>query len=812
VTTSQAVETGTAGRSYRPLIGYLAVQAALVVVSYVLPVQAGGVVNILITLYGVIVLTVSVSRRRPHNRLGWWMVTASAWNLILVALLVSFFYGLRSDATIADVLPLAVAALTYPILAVGLARLARTGVARGPADVLDATMTALAVFLLLWALILDPVNEASAPSATTATVFPLEALLVATLAVRLMLAGGLSDPAIAPLLVAVVAQLGTTVSVVAPSLGRPEFQVGPAGTALFLVYGVSIGVAGILLRPNPVPYRSGGRYGDTSPGRLVLFAVLALVPPAAWAIQLGGKHTQDTHTVAVWVPLVVSVVFLLLLVLRLSLIARVAHGRAGQLAQRSADLSVAVSEQEELQRQLAFRAWHDPLTGLLNRDVLAERLESALSRRNDAGSALSRRNDAESGVSRGGGTGRHALLLLDLDGFKDINDTLGHPVGDDLLVEVSRRLVGAVPPGATLARLGGDEFAVLLEDVDPLTALARADELLAALRQPYAIGGRELFLTTSVGVLTTDPTQEAPSPSDALRDADLALYSAKDAGKNRVALFHPTLRDARREHARISGGLRQALGHNEFVLHYQPMVDLETGLPVAVEALVRWRQPGTYLVPPAEFIPVAEDTGLITAIGAWVLEQACRDGKRWYTEHGVAMSVNVSGRQFDDPGFADLVLAVLDVAGLPGPALIVEITESSVVATSRAEDTQRQLRRLREHGVRIAIDDFGTGYSSLSYVSKLPIDIVKVDKSFTGGQGEPSRPGWDFTRAILQLVASLNLVAVVEGVETAEQADALRALGCPLVQGFHFSRPLPAAVMDEHLAATAPRPAGVFRA
>jgi len=387
VTTTKAVGSGTGGRSFRPLIGYLVVQAALVAVSFTLPAPTGGAVNIVVAMFGIIVLTVAVARRHPPNRAGWWLVVASAWNLMLVAVLVSIFYGLGQHATIADVLPIVVAALTYPVLAVGLVRMAHSDVPRGPADVLDAAMTALAMFLLLWALILDPANSASAPSATTATVFPLEALLVATLAVRLMLAGGLRDPATAALLVAVGAQLGTTVSVVAPSLGRPEFQVGPIGNLLFLLYGVAMGVAGLLLRPAPMPYRSRERHDDTSPGRLVLFAVLALVPPVAWAIQLTGGHSEDMHNVAVWVPLVVSGVFLLLLVLRLSLIARVAHRRAGEL-------SVAVSEQEELQRKLEFQAWHDPLTELYNRDILADRLGAAL-----AGNQ---------------GHGQHALLLLDL--------------------------------------------------------------------------------------------------------------------------------------------------------------------------------------------------------------------------------------------------------------------------------------------------------------------------------------------------------------------------------------------------------------
>jgi EAL domain-containing protein (putative c-di-GMP-specific phosphodiesterase class I) len=222
-----------------------------------------------------------------------------------------------------------------------------------------------------------------------------------------------------------------------------------------------------------------------------------------------------------------------------------------------------------------------------------------------------------------------------------------------------------------------------------------------------------------------------------------------------------------------------------------------------MEALVRWRQPGAQLLAPAAFIPVAEDTGLIRELGGWVLEQACRDARRWYGEHGVAVTVNVSGRQLDDPAFGDIVVGTLARTGLDGRALIIEITESSLVDPSLAEDVRHHLHRLREEGVRVAIDDFGTGYSSLSYVAKLPVDIVKVDKSLIGpprGQTARGRPSWAFTKAVLDLIASLDLVAVVEGVETGEQAEALSALGAPLVQGYHFSPGVPAEQIDASLA------------
>jgi diguanylate cyclase (GGDEF)-like protein len=408
----------------------------------------------------------------------------------------------------------------------------------------------------------------------------------------------------------------------------------------------------------------------------------------------------------------------------------------------------------------------------------------------------------ESGLTQRGGNRRDALMMLDLDGFKDINDTLGHPVGDELLIEVSRRLLDVAPPDATVARLGGDEFAVLLENTDPDEALRYAESFVAALRQPYHIYGHELFLTTSVGVLTSDVYPAPPSPAEALSDADLALYAAKAAGKNRVAVFRPDLRTARLDHTRIAAGLRHALARDEFVLHYQPIVDLGTETIVEVEALIRWRHPDGSLVAPADFIPVAEDSGLIVPIGDWVLRQACHDARDWHHRHHLSVAVNVSGQQFDDASLVDSVLAALSEADLPGKALIIEITESNLVATSRTDALYGQLQRLRAHGVRVAIDDFGTGYSSLSYVAKLPVDIVKIDKTLTHARSSTGvlAQDWAFTGAILQLIDSLHMVAVAEGVETKEQAEALRALGCRFVQGYYFSRPVPANIIDQILA------------
>ncbi|WP_203863759.1 putative bifunctional diguanylate cyclase/phosphodiesterase, partial [Planobispora rosea] len=451
-----------------------------------------------------------------------------------------------------------------------------------------------------------------------------------------------------------------------------------------------------------------------------------------------------------------------LLVLRLSVVAKVAETQA-------TDLCTALQRQDVLQRSLAHRATHDPLTGLGNRTLLGEALQGAIA-----------------GHAAHPGGSAPALLLLDLDGFKDVNDTYGHPVGDELLTIVTRRLRTLTADQQVLARLSGDEFALVLPGAGLAQALACAEQILAAVREPYRIDGREVYVTTSIGVLAETALSTA---TDALRDADLALYAAKAAGKNQIAVFDYTLRAERLHHAEIAAGLRQALVRGELAVAYQPVVDLASGGIYAVEALLRWTPAGGRPIPPDVFIPVAEDTGLIVEIGRWALEQACADAKRWHERHGIAVTVNVSGRQLRERSFREVVLEVLARHALPRNALTLEVTESMLLATSPAE-TQRVvevLADLRAHGVRIALDDFGTGYSSLAYLRTLPVDILKIDRSFTAPlTNADHRQARAFTRAIVELAASLNLATVVEGVESREQAGVLQQMGCPLAQGYLF--------------------------
>jgi predicted signal transduction protein with EAL and GGDEF domain len=354
-------------------------------------------------------------------------------------------------------------------------------------------------------------------------------------------------------------------------------------------------------------------------------------------------------------------------------------------------------------------------------------------------------------------------------------------------------LLAVAAPGDTVARLGGDEFALFVEGIDPLHAAQLAERVRATLKTPIPVNGRPAHLSASIGLV--DLTGGS-TPRDVLGNAELALHAAKAAGRDRVVGYRPELRLARETFARIADGLRDAVARGEMAVHYQPVVELLTERIVAVEALLRWT-PAAGPVPPLDFIPVAEETGMIVPLGTWVLEQACRDARGWYERYGSSVTVNVSVRQLAEPDFADVVFRILASTGLPAGALVLEVTESMLVGSAvEASPSLAALDRLRDKGVRIAIDDFGTGYSSLSYLTQLPVDILKIDRSFVPTDVAASGDDHAFTRAVLQLGSSRRLPAIAEGIETAEQARLLRDLGCPLAQGFHFARPGPAAQTD----------------
>src|SRR6266404_5784260 len=394
--------------------------------------------------------------------------------------------------------------------------------------------------------------------------------------------------------------------------------------------------------------------------------------------------------------------------------------------------------------QLARQAFRDPLTSLPNRALFMDRLQHALTRTERRGEQL-------------------AVLFLDLDRFKVVNDSMGHGVGDQLLIGVSQRLSSCLRPEDTIARLGGDEFAILLEDVkDDKGPTSVADRLTAELQQPFMVEGREVVIKVSIGI---------------------AMYHAKGKGKARYEIFDKSMNAPAQERMDLELDLRNAVARGEFVLHYQPVVDLPTGRISEVEALVRWKHPQRGLLFPADFIGLSEETGLIVALGRWVLHEACRQTRQWQLaspDSKLAISVNLSARQLQQPGLVEEIAAVLHETRLDAADLRLEITETVVMHD--APTTLAKLEALKTLGVQLAIDDFGTGYSSLGYLKRFPVDTLKIDRSFVKGIGDDVEDS-AIVRAVITVAKSLNLSVTAEGIETAEQLEHQRALGCEQGQG-----------------------------
>ncbi len=464
-------------------------------------------------------------------------------------------------------------------------------------------------------------------------------------------------------------------------------------------------------------------------------------------------------------------------------------GGPTELAALGHDFNAMGRQLREREAALVHRAQHDPLTGFGNRSMLAERLGLALRRRV---------HHPDEQVT---------VLVLDLDGFKRLNDTLGHAVGDDALRIIGERLARCLRDGDTLTRLGGDEFAVVIKG-DADAGVATAEGLCASLREPVSIAGRTIRLTASIGVATTaeratpgsTPAGDASS-DDLLRDADLAMYAAKKRGGDTVERFTRRLHEEAAERLRIEDDLRKGIAAGDVEVHYQPMVDATTGGVFAVEALARWRHPKDGFIEPDRFIPVAEVTGLVVPLGWEVITQAVGEAARWpVSADGApapALSVNLSPRQLQEPDVVDRLLATMAGAGMAPSRLIVEITETTTL--EQVVDASAELARLRAAGVRIALDDFGTGYTSLRYLQGTPVDVLKIDRSFVDGVAD-RRDQQSLVRTLVDLAADLGYAVVAEGVERKDDLETLMALGCTLVQGFVCARPVSSAELHKVLA------------
>jgi len=423
-------------------------------------------------------------------------------------------------------------------------------------------------------------------------------------------------------------------------------------------------------------------------------------------------------------------------------------------------------------------ATHDQLTGLANRSLFHDRLSQAASAARRARQKL-------------------AVIFMDLDGFKTINDTLGHAVGDGLLRGIARRLGSCLRETDTAARLGGDEFAVLLTNLsNELDAATVARKILHVLAQPIQFRRQSTSIRCSIGIATFP--RDATDPEELVKKSDTAMYHAKERGGSRFEFYTEDMNAAIQRRVALEERLRTALDERQLLLHYQPQFDLTRGRIIGAEALLRWQHPELGLVSPSHFLPIAEETGLIVSIGDWVLRTACEQNAEWNRlgHRGLRVSVNVSSQQFLEVGFADVVRNALEESGLPPVSLELEITESSLLRD--VEVTVNTLRSLKDLGVRLAIDDFGTGYSALAYLKRLPIDVLKIDQSFIRALTTDPADA-TITEAIVQLAGGLNLTTIAEGVETLEQLLLLGSYGCSRMQGFLFGKPVPAETFIEWL-------------
>jgi diguanylate cyclase (GGDEF)-like protein/PAS domain S-box-containing protein len=540
---------------------------------------------------------------------------------------------------------------------------------------------------------------------------------------------------------------------------RSSFDDAPIGMAIVGLDGrwVRVNQAFAHLTGYGIEQLVGMSFQDLTPPEDLVHDLPAL--DALVSGQQSTHHAEKRYVRAdgeiVWVLLTVSVV----------------HDSAGQPVHMISQMQ-DVTARKTAEDELAERALHDPLTGLPNRILFADRVEVALARIERTSAPL-------------------AVFFVDLDRFKLVNDSLGHAIGDRMLLEVGKRLIAVVRPADTVSRFGGDEFTILCENTDKRAASVVAKRILDALATPIVVDGHELFASASIGIAVG--VDHRAKADEMLRDADAAMYRAKEQGHSRFALFDGGLRLQATERLELENDLRRAIERDELFLLYQPDVDLATGEIHGVEALVRWQHPHRGRLSPHQFIPIAEESGLIAGLGEWVVAEACRQLRSWHDEgHPLSVSVNISPRQLADPNLPNVIHSALDSSGANPAALCLEITESAAVEAGSVT-----LAALRGRGVRLALDDFGAGFSSLHQIRRLPqVDTLKIDRSFVEELGRhPADTA--ILAAIVGMARALRMVTVAEGIQNEAQARTLREIGCDRGQGYHFGCPLGAQAIVE---------------
>jgi diguanylate cyclase len=674
----------------------------------------------------------------PPARRPWWFLAAAAVLFLAGALARSASPpdGLASFPP--DVLSLA----GYLSLGTALVLWLRSGPHRQRnLELLDAVLVGLGATLCAWVLQVVPAlsSQAEPGRQLLDAVYPVIDVILLTLCVRMALTRKTRYPAFWFLVVGLSGIFAGDLvySMAVANHTEPPLLANAPYLVAFGAFGASALHPSTRRLGAPAPPAAQ----DWSRARLVGVGI-ALLAPAVLAAAIPAVGTLDR-------------------IVRVLLVT----GLTGVVLKRIVQTINSYAASEVAARALACR---DALTGLANRKALHDRLTDELPGAASVGEPLS-------------------VLFLDLDGFKLVNDSYGHDVGDELLIAAATLIQEQVRAQDFVARIGGDEFVAVARHPDTAGAEGLAARLIASFEEPFELSVGPTFLSTSVGIARFNPADRLADADSLIREADTAMYQAKYTGRNRTVVFDASLRETVRMRIDIENGLRRAVEHEEFELHYQPIVDLVSGRMLGCEALLRWRHPERGLVAPSDFIPIAEESFLIVPIGRWVLHQATADLARWRAagHADLYVSVNVSARQLRDPGLLDDVVTALGESGLPGEALCLELTESALVVNP--EEVTATLTALRTLGVTIAVDDFGTGYSALSYLRRFPVTAVKIDRAFVAELETDTA----LVRAIVAMTVALGLAVVAEGVETVLQEDALLELGCQTAQGYRYGRPEP---------------------
>jgi diguanylate cyclase (GGDEF)-like protein len=702
-------------------------------------------------LLAVVAVLYGVRRNKPSARTPWYFFAAGLGSFLTADIcfyMLELVLGEAPFPSIADVFYLGM----YPLVIIGLTKMLRSvsGGVRDTASFIDAAVVGIAMFGVLWVVFVDTVfftAEHTTAALLTQLAYPVMDLAVLTVAARLVVKLHLKHPPIA-LIVLAIGSLAIADTGYGIYNAQGNFQTGLFIDAFWLGFYVLFGAAAL----HPAMSQDGTLVAEHSEGRLtprqlvIMFVATLSVP----VVDLIWGTMEDRV-----VTIISSALLALLILIRVF------------------GLTKALAQGRDV---MHHEATHDSLTGLANRVLFAQRIGQALTPDPAAATEQSGDNNI-------------AVLFIDLDDFKTVNDSLGHHVGDQLLVTVADRLLQSVRPGDTVARLGGDEFAVLLANVvDRNDVVSVARRILEKLNESIDVGPREVHASCSIGIDIASDTDV----DTLLRNADVAMYLSKSRGKGRFEFFESAMHEGAVERLDLKADLKRALAEDQFVLHYQPIFDLDTGKVSLTEALLRWRHPDRGMIGPDRFIPLAEESGLIVDIGAWVLREACKQTAKWQQLSGcenLGITVNLSMRQLHDSSLLHTLTDALRESGLNASCLVLEITESMLALD--ADRTTGILEQIKTTGVKLAIDDFGTGYSSLSYLRSFPVDSIKIDRSFISEiNRSPTAPA--LIEAIVNLAQALGAATVAEGIELAEQATALRKLGCDRGQGYYYCRPMAA--------------------